>query len=312
MPFLGRNVIVLAKIETTYGTDSVPTGAANAILCMEADLQPLVGGLKDRTLINTFMGGNAALPGAFNATLRLKVEMAGPGAAGSAAPYGPLLRACARSETLVASTTATYNPVSTAHEAVSIYFSLEGVRHRLLGVRGDCTMMFALDAVPYFEFNLTGLVQTVADVAAPTPTYTGFTKPLIVSNANTTPFTLHGYSAVMSEMSINIGNNVIFRSLVGGAESVLIVGRNTTGSISVEAVLVATKDWFGIAKAGTVGAIDITHGTAAGNKVQITSSGVQLQNPRYVDQNGVMMLQMDMLFTPVAAAGNDEIAIVVK
>ena len=34
---LMRNTAVLAKIETTYGTDAVPTGAANAVLVSEDD-----------------------------------------------------------------------------------------------------------------------------------------------------------------------------------------------------------------------------------------------------------------------------------
>ena len=54
----------------------------------------------------------------------------------------------------------------------------------------------------------------------------------------------------------------------------------------------------------------ITHGTAAGNKVQVTSSGVQLANPRYSDQDGVQMLQMDIRFVPTS--GNDELTITVK
>ena len=312
MTLLARNVRVFAKIETTYGTDSVPTGAANAIQCRQIDLVPLVGGLKERQLINTFMGGAPSLPGAMYGTIKLQVEMSGAGAAGTAAAYGPLLRACGRSQVLVASTTATYDPVSTAHEAVTIYFDLQGVLHKMLGVRGDFSMFWPLDSVPYYEFDFTGIYVAVADAASLTPTYTGFTKPVIVSNVNTTPFTLHGYSATASEISINIANDVQFRSLIGGAESVVIFGRNTTGSITVLANTVAAKDWFAIARAGTVGAIALTHGTVAGNIVQITSSGLQLSDPRYVDQQGMMMLQMKMAFFPVGATGNDELSIVVK
>ena len=312
MPLLARKKTILAKIEGTYGTDSVPTGSANAILVRNLDLTPQETDFADRDLIRSYFGNSEQLAGASRGMLSFEVEMSGSGAAGTAPAYGPLLRACAMSETIVVSTTVTYAPISSAIEAVSIYFNVDGVFHKFLGVRGNVSLSWSIKNIPVYRFTFTGLYVAVADAAIPTPVYTGFTKPLVVSNINTTPFTLHGFSAVASDLSIDLGNQVIHRSLIGGSESVLITDRKMTGSVTIEATTVAAKDWFAICKAATLGALDITQGTVAGNKVQFVSisTAVQLSNPRYSEQDGIQMLQMDLRFVPTS--GNDEFSIVVK
>lgn len=311
MALLARKKTILAKIEGTYGTDSVPTGSANAILVRNLDLTPQETDFADRDLIRSYFGNSEQLAGASRGMLSFEVEMAGSGTVAVAPAYGPLLRACAMSEVITPTTgPVTYTPISAAIEAVTIYFNVDGVFHKFLGVRGNVSLSWSIKNIPVYRFSFTGLYVAVADAAIPTPTYTAFQKPLVVSNINTTPFTLHGFSAVASDLSIDFGNQVVHRSLIGGSESVLITDRKPTGSVTIEATTVAAKDWFAICKAATIGAIDITQGTATNNKVQVTSSGVQLTNPRYAEQDGIQMLQMDMRFVP--ASGNDELSIVVK
>jgi hypothetical protein len=41
MPRYIKNTLITAKIETTPGTDAVPTGAANALLVSEMSITPL-------------------------------------------------------------------------------------------------------------------------------------------------------------------------------------------------------------------------------------------------------------------------------
>lgn len=310
MALLARKKTILAKIEATYLTDPTPTGAANAILVRNLDLTPQETDFADRDLIRSYFGNSEQLPGSVRGMLSFEVEMSGAGAAGTAPAYGPLLRACAMSETISAGVSVTYAPISSAIESVTIYFNVDGVFHKFLGNRGSVVMAWSIKNVPVYRFNFTGVYVAVADAAAPTPTYTGFTKPLVVSNVNTTPFTLHSFSAVASDITLDIGNQVVHRSLIGGAESVLITDRKATGSATIEMTTVAAKNWFLITSAATIGGIDITQGITAGNKVQVTSSGVQLTNPRYADQDGVQMLQLDLRFVPTS--GNDEFSIVVK
>ena len=48
---LTRRRLILAKIESTYGTDSSPTGSSNAILVRNLEIQPLVAETVNRDLV---------------------------------------------------------------------------------------------------------------------------------------------------------------------------------------------------------------------------------------------------------------------
>lgn len=385
MSLLQRKRVILAKIETTYGTDPTPTGAANAILVRNLNVTPQEADFADRNLVRPYLGRSEQLPAAIRAMVDFEVEVAGSGTAGTAPGYGPLLRACGFSESLLASNvtgtataggtstitlavgasstdgfyvgypinitggtgsgqtsiiigyvgstkvatilnawttapdatstysisaSASYKPVSASFESVTIYFNLDGVLHKLTGARGTVSLTMKVKDIPVYKFQLTGLYNAVADASAPTPVYTSFQTPVTVNNINTTPFSLCGYSAVMSDLQIDVTNTVVHRTLVGGSEQVLITDRESQGSVTVEATTVAAKDWWSLAKNATLGALDVTHGTSSGNKVRIGSSRLQLTKPQYQDMDGVAMLQMGANFIPTTA-GNDELLIAV-
>src|SRR5690349_1747983 len=98
-----RKRTILAKIESSYGTDPTPTGTANAIR-VRGNLQPkpLMQGYASRDLIRGFKGNFDQLPDEAFSSIEFEVEMIGAGTAGTAPPYAPLLRACSYSQTLLA------------------------------------------------------------------------------------------------------------------------------------------------------------------------------------------------------------------
>jgi hypothetical protein len=165
--------------------------------------------------------------------------------------------------------------------------------------------------IPTFKFKFTGLFSAVTDTAAVSPTYSAFKTPLPVNNLNTGALSLHSVSTVMSELSIDLANSIVHRTLVGGSEQVLLTDRKPTGTVTIEADTIANKDWYTAIKNNTLGALDITHGTTAGYKVQITAPNIQLTKPVYSDMDGVQMLQMGMNLIP-SSSGNDELNIIVK
>lgn len=94
---------LLVKIETTPGVDSVPTGAANAVLLRgQPTLTPLEAALDQRNIILPYFGNMGSMLGAAFGKLDFQFELAGTGTAGTAPAYGPILRACAVGETLTA------------------------------------------------------------------------------------------------------------------------------------------------------------------------------------------------------------------
>lgn len=311
MSLLSRKRTILAKIETVYGTDPVPTGAANAILVRNLTITPQETETASRDLVRTYLGNSEQLPVAIHGMLEFEIEMAGAGAAGTAPAYGPLLRACAFAETINAGVSVVYAPVSATFESVTLYFNVDGVLHKMTGARGTVSLDIIAKAIPVFKFKFTGLYVAVIDAAAPTVTLTAWQKPVPVNGVNTTGLTLHAYAGgVLSQLSIDMANSVIFRSLVG-AESVLITDRKPAGNITMEATTVAAKDWWTTVKNATTGALSITQGTVAGNKVKIDAPAVQIIKPTYQDMDGVQMLQAGLILVP-GTSGNDEISITVQ
>ncbi|MEO5336871.1 MAG: phage tail tube protein [Magnetospirillum sp. WYHS-4] len=305
-----RKQALLAKIETTYGTDAGPTGAANAMLVTGLEIVPLEGENVSRNLVRPHFGNDQQIPVGAHVSCTFKVEMAGAGAAGTAPAYGVLLRACAFAETVTPATEVVYDPVSEGIESVTLYIYKDGNLHKLLGWRGSVSMDLTAKQIPMLSFTGRGIWSDPVAGALPAADTTAFKAPVPGSKAHTPTITLHGIASPMETISIDLANQVVFRALVG-AESVEITDRKPTGRIQIEDPGVAAKNYFTTAKAATLGALQLIHGTTAGNIVQIDAGNVQVLNPKYADSDGVQMLGMDLALVP-SDAGDDEISITVK
>jgi len=304
-----RKLVLLAKTETTPGTDAVPTGAANAILATNVSFTPIEGEEVDRDLMLPYLGDNGIVLAGTHAKIDFEIEIAGSGTAGTAPAYGPLLRACGMAEVVTAGTSVVYNPISGSFEAVSLYANWDGVNHILLGCRGNVSLSFAPGKIPHYKFALVGLLGTVADVALPTATLTAFKAPLVVSKANTPTFALHGVSAPGESLDLDLGQKVEPRLLIG-FESIEITDRNASGTAVIEARPIATINWFDKAQKRTRGALSLIHGTVAGNIVQIDAPQVEIGKPSQGNSQGVITYSLPLRLCP--ATGNDELTITVK
>lgn len=310
MALLTRKRVILAKIETTYGVDPTPTGAANAILIRNLNVTPQSTQLVGRELIRPFLGNFEQLQASTHVELDFEVEAAGSGTAGAAPGYGCLLRACGMSETITVSTKVEYKPVSASFESVTIYFNVDGVLHKITGARGDVELTINSAQIPVFKFKFVGIYNAPSDVALPSVTYTSFQQPLVANTTNTPSFSFFGVTPVLQDFSFQLGNQVDYRTLIG-SQYVQLTDRKAAGQVTFEANAIATKDWFTTAIGNNLGALSITHGTAAGNKVIVASSNVDLLQPTYTDNNGVQMIQVGYVMTP-STAGNDEFTLTVQ
>ena len=95
-----RKLALLAKIEATEGTDSVPTGAADAIQANDVSITPMAGNEETRNLMLPWLGNQGVVLTGDYVQMEFSVEVAGAGAAGTVPPYGALLRASGMSETI--------------------------------------------------------------------------------------------------------------------------------------------------------------------------------------------------------------------
>lgn len=386
MALFTKRSVLLIKTESTYGVDSLPTGAVDAFLVKNLSPPVPVTETAERDFVRNYFGNAGQIPVAISRRLRFEIELAGSGTGGIAPPWGPAMRLCGFSQTLLAaahsgtaqagstttitlaataSTTdnayrgmtirttggtgsgqsrairsyvgatrvatvtevfstapdatttytidaqAVYMPISTAFESGSIYMNEDGVLRRLLGTRGNPTWTLNNKAIPMIELEMTGLWSAPTDTALPTTVLTAWQKPPPVNSVQTTGIRLHGFTAgVLSALSTDMANQVVFRSLPGASEQVLITDRKPAGSITMESTTVAAKDWETAIKDAAIGAVSIQSGQTSGNIVKIDAPAAQLIDPEFSEQDGISMMTARLNLQP--ADGNDELTIMCR
>lgn len=311
MPKSMKNLVLLAKQEVTLGVDPTPTPAANAILVRGFTPQLINAEFVERNLIKGYKGNFGNLATGVHRMFEFEVELAGSGAAGTAPKWAPLLMACGFNETLVASTTATYAPISTGDTTVTLYGYLDGLLFKMTAAKGTVSFELNAKAIPVMKFKFLGEYSTPSDTTFPSGmVFTGFKQPLTVSKLNTPTFTLHGLAAVCNALSFDVANNLVYRDLIG-ASGPYSSDRKPTGSATIEVPTVAAANFAELARLGTEGALQLVHGTAAGNIIQVDMPKVQFNSaPTISNDNEIAMLGLGFSINP--NAGNDEISIVVK
>lgn len=299
-----RSKILLAKIESSYGVDPTPTGAANAILATNFTIQPMEGQDLSRDLELAFLGAQPTVPVGLFARIGFRVELRPSGTAGTAPAWGPLLRACGVRETIVASTSVTYAPRTEGHESATIHFWLGGTRMVLLGCRGTCVLRFQAQGIPYLEFTFTGLFAAPSEQSRPTPTLSAFLAPLPVTDARTPTFEIAATPLVMRSCVLDLANQVEPRLLIG-SESILIVDRAETLAVTVEAVPLSTFDPFDLSLDQTLVELELVHGTAAGSIATLAVPTAQVQRPTGFEQQQ-LIAEWPLRLVPLQASGDDQ------
>lgn len=314
---LVRKTAILAKIEVTYGTDPVPTGAANAILISNAAFSLNYNNV-NRDLIRTYLGGSEQLAGTRFVEASFEVEIANSGTAGTAPAWGPLLRACGFSEASLATPTRIeYTPVSASFSSVTIYYSIDGVLRKALGCMGTAEMSMGEGERPVWKFTFSGLDGGRTATADPTLTLTAFKTPAVVSDVNTGDITLGcTYSAgalaggtvyPSRGLMLNLGNTVSKKALLGG-QAVEISQREMTGSMQLALTAAQEVSFLTDINSNTVTGLGLTHQTGAGVGMVFHMPAVQRTNPKDAEYEGDVHMGLDLRMVP--STGNDELRVV--
>lgn len=299
---------LLLKNEVTYATDAVPVVATNAILARNVALKPMRLLTDERDFAVPNFGHQGWLVAGKFVEIDFEVEMAGSGVAATPTGYAPAFKACGLAETIGATVVyAPATPVVGSDISCDIYLNIGGRLHKITGAMGTVKAVLEAGKNPVFQFHFVGLFTGPSDVALAALTLTAFQKPLAVNNANTTPATLFTFAAKFRKVEIDLGNKLDYRNLVN-SEAVRFLDRKSMANFVFEAETVAIKDWWSIVAAETKGALTITQGTVAGNKVTIAAPNVQLGEPSVTSENGVAMETYPGALVP-SNAGNDELSI---
>jgi len=315
-----RNTVILAKAETTEGTDSVPTGASNALLVANCTIDPWISQNAKRDLVRGYFGGSQELVGPGYVRVAFDIELAGAGTATTAPPWSALMLACGYAGTAGASWYE-HNPVSTfgASSSASIYYYLDGELHKLLGARGSWEMSGMVGERPVLRFTFIGKDGGVTAAANATPTLTAWQTPVVVSNDNSGQIKLGGsYSSgaisggtgyTHKGLSLSSGNAVQFQPLVG-TETVPITQREIKGQAALDLTAAQVASFHTDIKANTTTTFSWQHGSAAGNIVIFYGPVVQRVDPAIENLNGQALRGMGLRFCP--SSGNDELKIITK
>lgn len=308
---LMRKMLVLAVAQAGLGIAGAPTAAANAILARSATPNLINAEYQKRNLLKGTKGNFGTFTVAEHRVVEFEAELAHVGAAGDPSPLKPLLEACGFAETITAATSAVYNLHSDDPTYVTLWVYLDQVLTKLEDAWGTVSFELNPKGIAVAKFRFIG--KYVAPTDAPVPTdavFDAFLKPKPIGKVNTPTFTVHGIAVKASAFSVDLANDLQWRSLLN-EEGVTSNDRQPTARVTFELTTVAVKSWAETVRLNTEAAIQMIHGAGAGNIVQLDMPKFQFTaDPSITDVQGHAMLSGQGSVNP--DAGDDELVLTFK
>lgn len=292
--------VVLAKKEVTYGTDAVPVVATNGVMTRNYQGKPIDVDRIERNLDSGVYGAQPSAPSNERRTFSYEVELAGSGTAGTAPAWMVLLEGCGMAAGAVTPGVKVDQTFAAPGSVTSLthYDFLSDQRRKALGCVGTYELDFSAGALPFATLNWTGLVPaaTPFDKSAPgAVTLTQWKAPVEVNDANT-DFTLDGYAAKLRSWRCTAGVTVAPRNLVG-AKYIRRGNHSMTSTLVIEAPDIAAKDYIATLRTGALIAFLLTHGTVAGNIVEVASTKAQITDIAESKEDDIVMYTVTLLHT---------------
>lgn len=287
--------MILAKIETTYNVDPVPTAAANWIAVQGIQVNPVEMDTDDQMTVSNTFGQDEKIVAAVWSTISFDAPLRGGFTAGGTPNFDVVLRACGMAKVTAAGVSVTYTPIDTGDESATMYYYLDQVLQRITGIRGSWELKYNAKKMPLLSFKGIGLRTPMIDASIPVPILPSMPRPVAVNKSNTT-VTFGSLNAYLSMLSVNENNDIQYRNLTG-REDVIMTDRNSTGSVSIELPTVVVKNFLGaggVMSDALTDVLTVVHGTVPGNICTLAIPKAQLFKPKLSDEQGQAMLQGEM------------------
>jgi hypothetical protein len=306
--FLTQKTMVLAKIESTYGTDSTPTTSADAIQVHDVELE-IKREPETRQPMDVTLSPLQTIMGMGEAKVTIKLPLKGSGTAGTANDWMVLHKACGYVNTNSPGVSDTLKPDDTPTDSATIWVYKDGLIYKLVGCRGEVKHIFEAGKIVMLEYELQGRYAIPVDGAFPSAVTVDSTKPV---PALSTVFTLGSYAAIIDKLELALNNEVVKNPDMNqayGVSSFEITSRMPKGKCSFNAILRATSnaDFWSYMDAGTTKALSIVIGTVAGNIATITAPVCVITSVKPVSKNGIDCFEVE--FDMVRSSGGDELSI---
>ncbi len=215
-PVVARAEACAVKLESTYGTDPVPTAASNSVRLARRAWSSITPGyewpnLRDEVMNNSFIPLVSALPAGLKCRVNLGWELKGLGADYTSSSVfvdaDPLFQSCGWSGSYSTSPSHrwTYAPITpaTLRPSCSIYVWAGGNQYKVSGCRGNFEVIFRAGQIILVTFMLEGLLTTYpAAAGVPTPTFTGGIPPAAISQV----MSIGPWAADYDEVVLRSGN----------------------------------------------------------------------------------------------------------
>jgi hypothetical protein len=296
------------KTEAVYGTDSLPTGAANSLQVIEGSLDVEADEI-ERNIDRTYLGARPVTLVRMRATFRGQIELVGAAAPGSGTPIDAALRACSFGITSVPATSDPFAPVSSSFSSSSLYFEWAGLQFVVLGLRGQLSSVRQeIDGRTVADVSFMGLIDlstglTEATIAGITTA--AFQRPPVVTK-ETWALTVDGVAVNAQALTWSQGQDP---QLFHGSElrEVSYTGRSLSGSLTIFKEAFATINPWSLANDQAPVPLVSTLTGGAGLNLAKSFPAVQFKMPRATSINGAAGIEMPFIALPVS--GNDEVSL---
>lgn len=318
-----RKTVILAKLETTYAEAVTFTPATDALLISNVSMS-YTSNNKERDVIRAYLGASEELVGDDQMQFAFECELSPSGTVATAPAWGKLLRACAMSETVVATKSVYYKPISTGFESISFQYFIDGVAYTVRGARGTFELTMGIGDIPKIKFTFTCPYDQASPAATANPagvTYSAWKAPLAITNYNTPDIDIGGTYVPGTDVltsgdtyasrgfTFNMSNNVVYQPMLG-SDRALITDRKPQGQITLDLAAADEVQFRADVRTNTLRSINFDHGTTAGARIRVHTPKAQFINPSIVDVDGVAMTQFDVRYVPTS--GDDEAYIVCR
>jgi len=307
---IANRYLVLAKIETTYGVDPIPTTSANAIITTKPTFE-IIEKTLERPYVLPAYGKPPQMKVGEGVKVSFATEFKGSGSSGTAPKIGALIRACNFTETIQAGTSVTYAPNSSqTGESLTLYIYIDGILHKVHGCVGSFKFSGGLNEIAKLEFEFTGLYGGISKITDTTfPSYTLDTvNPIVFRNAQVS---FNSANYITKNVTFDIGNAISPRKNVNastGVERYFVSNRDVKGTIQFEVISLGIENPFSRWEKQTRIDLSFVVGSTTGNKCDISMPRVAIDVPKYGDDENILI--WDLSFRALTNNGNDEIQLV--
>ncbi len=307
---LTRREVIAAKVETTYRTDASP-GAGDAVYVINPSYSSEANMIERSAGVKGSIAPFQDIYGGRLAGIAFDVEVKHSGTVDTAPEIGTLLKGCGFGETVNASTSVVYEPVSTGFDSLTIYYYQDGKLKQLVGARGTVSFSGAAGGLLIASFAFVGHDDGITDTAIISPTYdSSVPQPFLSAGFDwagegSTNLSLENFSL---DMGLELSKPKDMNEANGYGE-ILVTSRKVTGTFDPLDVLDATIDFYSQWEGGTLGAISFDIGTAGGNQVAFSMPKSYITGISEGDREGQRMLEISYSAIENTSNGDDDITI---